>query len=206
MRSKCEILRQIFVINFPWLRGKKSTKAYWGVLKVQFSLVLASKIVAWVPTHFSVCWTIICTLFFRAVGANGINETSEKTKSFICVHGYQPGILCPPSPTQSKKGGSCPGENPPTALQNRVQPTVRQCLSKGRVKPWSIFDSPLNTFSARIYPKMTKKSLKKSKIPNFAATRFDGLPGHFWLKIERRTRCTHPFCPKTTGNALNSTF
>ena len=30
-----------------------------------------------------------------------------------------------------------------------------------------------NTFSARLYPKMTKKSLKKSNIPNF------GLPGRF---------------------------
>ena len=27
----------------------------------------------------------------------------------------------------------------------------------------------VNTFSTRLYPKMTKKSLKKSKIPNFAA-------------------------------------
>ena len=56
----------------------------------------------------------------------------------------------------------------------------------------------INTFSAGLYPKITRKSLKKSKIPNFAAT--------FGLRIERRTRCTHLFCPKTTGNVLISTF
>ena len=39
----------------------------------------------------------------------------------------QPGTLAPPSPTRAKKGGSCPGESLPTALQNRVQFAVQQC-------------------------------------------------------------------------------
>ena len=34
----------------------------------------------------------------------------------------------PPSPTRAKKRGSCPGESLSAALQNRVQPTVQQCL------------------------------------------------------------------------------
>ena len=32
-----------------------------------------------------------------------------------------------------------------------------------------ILAAMINTFSARLYPKLTKKWLKKSKIPNFAA-------------------------------------
>ena len=53
----------------------------------------------------------------------------------------------------------------------------------------------LNTF--RLYPKMTENCWK-SKIPK--------RPVRFWLKIEGRTRCTHSFCPKPTGNAFISTF
>ena len=56
---------------------------------------------------------------------------------------------------------------------------------------------------ARRWP---KNGWKESKIPNFAKRRLDGLSGRFWLKIDRRTRCTHPFCPKTTENALILTF
>ena len=57
-------------------------------------------------------------------------------------------------------------------------------LKKTRSVPW-------------LYPKMIKKIAEK--IEN-SKLRLDGLPGRFWLKIERRTRCIHPFSPKPTGN------
>ena len=68
----------------------------------------------------------------------------------------------------------------------------------------NIFIGEVNTFSVRLYPKITNKSLKKIENPKLR--RLDGLPGRFWLKFERRTRCTHSICPKTTGNAFILTF
>ena len=61
-------------------------------------------------------------------------------------------------------------------------------------------------FSARLYPKMTKMSLKKIENSKLRGDGLDGLLGPFGLKTERRTRCTNSFCPKNTGNALISTF
>ena len=54
----------------------------------------------------------------------------------ICIHGSQPWILAPPSPTRAEKGGSCPGKCFPTALQNRVQPTIQQCRYERRGREW----------------------------------------------------------------------
>ena len=33
-----------------------------------------------------------------------------------------------PPPIRAQKGGSCPGESLPAALQNRVQLTIQECL------------------------------------------------------------------------------
>ena len=56
-------------------------------------------------------------------------------------------------------------------------------------------------------PESDQKFGEKKRKSQTSRRRFDdGLPGCFWLKIERRTRCTYPFCPKTKGNALILTF
>ena len=65
-------------------------------------------------------------------------------------------------------------------------------------------------FTARQNDEKIARKNRKSQLCGDAATKSKrhlyGLPGRFRLKIERRTRCTHLFCPKTTGNALISTF
>ena len=59
-----------------------------------------------------------------------MNRNVGKQQSLLCVHGSQTGTLAPSSHTRAKKGGSCPGESRPTALQNRVQFAVQQCQRK----------------------------------------------------------------------------
>ena len=51
----------------------------------------------------------------------GCHHGTIECKNYAFPRG-KPGIPAPPS--RAKKGGSCPGESLPTALQNRVQQTV----------------------------------------------------------------------------------